>query len=69
MQELLTIDEFAKICSLGRTRIYQLLNQGEIKAVKIGRRTFIRRVDAEIWMANLASYPAITLDTEVGHGR
>lgn len=59
-KELLTIGDFAVMSNLGRTRIYELLKRGEVKAVKIGRRTFIRREDAEAWMSNLAAYPAVT---------
>ncbi len=60
MSELLTINDFAKVTNLGRTRIYELLKRGEVKAVKIGRRTLIRREDADAWIASLANYPAIS---------
>lgn len=57
-KELFTIGDFAAMTNLGRTRIYELLKRGEVKAVKIGRRTLIRREDAEAWISNLAAYPA-----------
>ena len=60
MSELLTINDFAKVTNLGRTRIYELLKRGEVKAVKIGRRTLIRREDADAWIASLVNYPAIS---------
>lgn len=67
MSELLTINDFAKVTNLGRTRIYELLKRGEVKAVKIGRRTLIRREDADAWIASLTSYPAISSAKEGSH--
>jgi excisionase family DNA binding protein len=56
-KELLTITEFCEASNLGRTRVYELLQSGELKAVKIGRRTFIRREDMQAWLAGLSTYP------------
>jgi excisionase family DNA binding protein len=56
-RQLLTIDEVASLCSLGRTKIYELVRSGEIESVKVGaaRRitpaavaAFIQRLQAAV---------------------
>lgn len=54
--ELLTIPEFIGWCRLGRTRVYEEIGSGRLRAIKIGRRTFVRRDDALAW---LDSQPAL----------
>lgn len=53
---VLTIDEFIRDFRLSRTSTYEELKHGRLKAVKVGRRTMIRRVDAEAWLESLAAY-------------
>jgi excisionase family DNA binding protein len=36
-----SIQEAARVSSLGRTRLYQLINEGKLSARKIGKRTII----------------------------
>lgn len=36
-----SIAEASKALSLGRTKIYELINEGRLKSLKIGRRTLI----------------------------
>jgi len=55
--ELLTVQDFLKRYSISRTTFYRLLNAGELKAVRVRRRTMIARADAESWLASL---PAAT---------
>jgi excisionase family DNA binding protein len=55
-QELLTIPEFINWCRLGRTRVYEEIGSGRLRAIKIGRRTFVRRDDALAW---LEAQPAV----------
>ncbi len=54
---LMTISEFCKATSLGRTYVYKLLKQGDLKAVKIGRRTLVRKDDLAAWTSSLEAYP------------
>ena len=44
-EELLTVDEVRVWLRLGRTRVNELLQSGEIPSFKVGRRRFIRRGD------------------------
>ena len=41
---------------IGRTKAYELLNSGELPAVKIGKSTFIRRSDWSRFIATLPIY-------------
>ncbi len=40
---LLTVPEAAKYLGVGRKKIYQLIEYGEVKAVKLGRSTQIEK--------------------------
>ncbi|MDP9370105.1 MAG: helix-turn-helix domain-containing protein [Chloroflexota bacterium] len=53
MQEqplLLRAEEAAKILSLGRSTIFQMLASGELPVVRIGRSVRIPRSELEIWI-------------------
>lgn len=39
---LISVNDAARTLSLGRTSIYELINQGQLEIVKIGRRTLVR---------------------------
>lgn len=58
MQLSLSIEEARAATGLGRTKLYQLINSGQLKAKKIGKRTIILRDDLEGFLASLESYPA-----------
>lgn len=66
IKELLSISDFCEATNLGRTHVYELLKRGEVRAIKIGRRTFIRREDTQAWIAGLVEYP-VSLKGEGGH--
>lgn len=48
--ELLTIPEFILWSRIGRTKVYEEIAAGALIALKIGRRTLIKRDDALAWL-------------------
>lgn len=56
MQLSLSIEEVCAATGLGRTKIYQLANAGELKARKIGKRTIVLKDDLEAFLNGLKSY-------------
>lgn len=52
----LSIDQFCDQVGVGRTKAYELINSGELKAKKIGRRTIIPRSCVEAWQESLPDY-------------
>ena len=56
--ELLTIPEFCKSAKVGRTVAYSLINKGEVKAVKLGKKTLIPRSAMDEFIASLPVYKA-----------
>ncbi|MCE4226749.1 helix-turn-helix domain-containing protein [Methylobacterium sp. C25] len=50
----LSVDELAVYFRISRTSVYRLFNAGDLKPIKIGRRTAIRRVDADAFLARCA---------------
>jgi excisionase family DNA binding protein len=52
MPELLTIPEFTLWARIGRTKTYEEIAAGALRALKIGRRTLIKRDDALDWLYN-----------------
>jgi excisionase family DNA binding protein len=38
----ITIDDTKKAIGLGTTKIYELINEGKLETVKIGRRTLVK---------------------------
>ncbi len=55
---LMTIPEFCHAANIGRTNAYKLINVGDIKAVKVGKKTLIPRTALESWIASLEPYKA-----------
>ncbi len=52
-RELFTITEFCKMAGIGRTLAYDLIKSGDIRAVKVGRKTMIPRTAIESWLGSL----------------
>ena len=47
---LLSINEFKEWSRLGRTKIYELIGSEELRAIKVGRRTYIPMIAAQQWL-------------------
>ena len=56
-EQLLTVEEVRLWLRLGRTRLYELLQSGELPSFKVGRRRFIRRGDAMEWLQQYRYHP------------
>lgn len=55
LPQLLTIPEFCAWARIGRTKAYEEIGAGALRALKIGRRTLIRSTDADDWLGKQPS--------------
>lgn len=53
---LLNVPEACERLRIGKTRLYQILNAGQIKAVRIGKRTLIPTVSIEEFINGLQPF-------------
>ncbi len=53
---LLNVPEACERLRIGKTRLYQILNAGQIKAVRIGKRTLIPVVSIEEFINGLQPF-------------
>lgn len=51
--ENLSVGEAMPMFGIGRTKLYELIQRGDIEAVKLGRRTLIRAASARAFMESL----------------
>ncbi|NVJ90415.1 MAG: helix-turn-helix domain-containing protein [Methylocystaceae bacterium] len=52
-KQLISVQEFCTTFTLGRTRVYQMINNGDIETVKIGRSRRIKTASIEHWLNQL----------------
>jgi excisionase family DNA binding protein len=52
-REALTISEVCSACGLGRSKVYEAIADGSLKARKAGRRTLVLRDDMKTFLAAL----------------
>lgn len=50
-----SVNDACRVLGIGRTVLYDEIKRGRLRTVKLGRRTLIRRQDAEEWLNRLAS--------------
>jgi excisionase family DNA binding protein len=55
--EFMTVPEFMRWARIGRTKTYEELAAGRLRAVKVGRKTLIRMPDAHDWARSNPDYP------------
>jgi excisionase family DNA binding protein len=58
MQISLSIEEAQTATGIGRTKLYQAINTGALRARKYGKRTIILKDDLDAFLTGLAPYPA-----------
>jgi excisionase family DNA binding protein len=56
MQISLSIEEVSKATGIGRTKVYEAINQGLLPAKKYGKRTIILKADLNGFLSNLSDY-------------
>jgi excisionase family DNA binding protein len=49
---LMRVDEAAEICSLGRSKMYALIAEGEVPCVRIGRAVRVPAEGLRKWIAS-----------------
>ncbi|WCS26735.1 helix-turn-helix domain-containing protein [Methylobacterium sp. NMS14P] len=47
----LSVEELADYFRISRTGVYRLFTRGDLKPLKIGSRTVVRRIDADAFLA------------------
>lgn len=57
-QLLLTISDAQRIMPIGRTKMYELINTGEVQRVKIGRKPFLTAKSVHAYIERLTSQEA-----------
>ena len=57
MQLSFSIEEASATTGIGRTKLYEAINSGALRARKLGKRTIILKEDLDSFLAELASYP------------
>ena len=49
-KKALTISEFCRFYGIGKTRAYQEIKAGRLRVAKVGRRTLVPTVSANLWL-------------------
>jgi excisionase family DNA binding protein len=52
-REGLSISEACNVAGIGRTKIYEAISDGHLKARKLGKRTLVLRADLQAFLASL----------------
>lgn len=54
---LISVEETAQLLSVGRNTCYELIRQGRLPHIRLGRRVLVPRFGLEQWLAKEASIP------------
>ena len=68
-RQFVTVPEALQILRVGRTRFYELLNAGELSAVRLGRRTLVRADEIDRFIHTLEAYQPRSQRRELVNGR
>jgi excisionase family DNA binding protein len=49
----------AKLMGISRSKLYELLNRGQLPWIKLGARSLVRIADIESFLATLANLPKV----------
>lgn len=52
-REGFSIGEACTVAGIGRTKIYEAISEGRLKARKFGKRTIVLRADLQAFLSNL----------------
>ena len=52
-REGLSVSEACRVAGIGRTKIYEAISEGRLKARKLGKRTLVLRADLQTFLASL----------------
>lgn len=56
-KQLLTIGEVCRALNCGRTNVYKLVDSGQLKANKLGRKTVFTQVAVQELIESLPTFP------------
>ena len=51
-----SVQEAQQVCGIGKTKMYEIINSGQLPARKLGRKTIILKKDLEDFLDKLETY-------------
>jgi excisionase family DNA binding protein len=54
--EGLSVEDACRVAGLGRTKVYEAISDGRLKARKFGKRTLILRTDLQLFLKSLPEF-------------
>lgn len=54
-QLLLSVNEFARMCGIGKTMAHEIIDRGDLLSVRIGRRKLVPESEARAYVARLVA--------------
>jgi hypothetical protein len=52
-KRLLTVEDFLAEYHIGRSKFYEEVRNKKLQITKLGKRTYVKRDNADIWLKNL----------------